>query len=490
MDFKTTYALLLAIIVAQMTELLSTAHPARTEENGPEAQVGKYDLAYSSQGNSVLQNNRTASLESKFAQHTKITSRSDLYPKLAEACKTVDAIDCRQKETWRCLAKLGWTGDKISGLRNNNAFNSIWNEWVCWPKPPTNEDWNDIEFKLISLLEEDLAAHPKQNWKRAREQILSEEDRSIIKDLWKTDCTEQEMHKLFDAHRQTIEVAIVDWKRGIESHFASLVYMKRGSRAPGHTINPTLLQFESKCNPFANYTEKHQMLLQGDMLFYDAKKSSPLPIPITYGNILQQDGLIASPSSLEPLSMSFSPQADLNVYEFYLKAHLVARALMISMRIPKASYHLMAGLGGEFRCERCFDARKVTWVELIRHYLVANKAFKTNLKAFCLVGRNVMYRNVHNIDLPIKRPMAGFCLIDSPQELGGHAFKRHKCLLCTDIPGLKEVVAPEWVISRHLTDVHGVAEPAIHLHYNRQRIQEPVYDFGGYGFPPYDSAFI
>ncbi|GAB1527103.1 hypothetical protein RhiTH_010278 [Rhizoctonia solani] len=313
---------------------------------------------------------------------------------------------------------------------------------------------------------------------------------AIIKDLWKTDCTKQEMRIYFGAHRQIIEGAITQWKRGIESHFASLVYIKRGSRAPSHTVQPTLLQFKGKADPFADYTDQHWMLLQGNMLFYNAKKSSLPPIPVTYSKILQDHGLIASSTSLTPHLTSLTPQINLSIYKFYLEAHLVARALMNSMQIPNASYHPMVGLGAEFRCERCLDACKVTWVELIRHYIVASETFQVNLKVFCLLNKDIMYRNVHDIDLPINRAMVGFCSINPPQELNEHLFKHHKCLLCTEILGLKEVVAPKQAIFRHITDVHGISEPVMHLHYNRQRMQEPVYNFGGYGLLPYDLAFI
>ncbi|GAB1527101.1 hypothetical protein RhiTH_010276 [Rhizoctonia solani] len=500
-----------------MSELLSIVHPPRAGENGPEAEAGECALINSIQSNRAPQDICAYGFVNKSTKDTKITSKRTMYPALAQAQELVEAIFQRQKQTQRRLEKLGWTDENLSALQTNKEMKSVWAKWVCRPESPTDKDWTDIEQKFMLLLEEDLAACPERTWKKDRAQILSEEfnklltqisppvkfiihhpqlslwdhlppllyqppfpsfihlsDWEIIQDLWKTDLTKLDMLVLFDTHRQNIQAAIVDWKRGIESHFASLVYIKRRSRVPCHTVNPTLLRFESKANSFKDYTDKHKMLLRGNILFYNTKNSSLPPIPITYGKILQDSGLIASPDSLIPGSTSLTPQVNLSVYNFYLEAHLVARALMKSMYIPKASYHLMVGLGGDFRCKRCLDAQQVTWVELIRHYIVASEAFKTDLKAFRLANKDIMYRNVHDIHLPIKRPMVGFCSINPPQELSGRGSKRCKCLLCTEIPGLKEVAAPEWAIFRHVMDVHSVAEPAMHLHYNSQRIQEPL----------------
>ncbi|KAF8749315.1 hypothetical protein RHS01_10158 [Rhizoctonia solani] len=459
-------------------------HPPRAGENGPEAEAGECALINSIQSNRAPQDICAYGFVNKSTKDTKITSKRTMYPALAQAQELVEAIFQRQKQTQRRLEKLGWTDENLSALQTNKEMKSFWAKWVCWPESPTDKDWTDIEQKFMLLLEEDLAACPERTWKKDRAQILSEEfnklltqisppppfpssihlsDWEIIQDLWKTDLTKLDMLVLFDTHRQNIQAAIVDWKRGIESHFASLVYIKRRSRVPCHTVNPTLLRFESKANSFKDYTDKHKMLLRGNILFYNTK---------------------------EQFFAANSNHVNLSVYDFYLEAHLVARALMKSMYIPKASYHLMVGLGGNFQCKRCLDAQQVTWVELIRHYIVASEAFKTNLKAFRLANKDIMYRNVHDIHLPIERPMVGFCSINPPQELGGRGSKRCKCLLCTEIPGLKEVAAPEWAIFRHVMDVHGISEPVMHLHYNRQRMQEPVYNFGGYKLPPHNLAFI
>ncbi|GAB1527938.1 hypothetical protein RhiTH_011126 [Rhizoctonia solani] len=75
-------------------------------------------------------------------------------------------------------------------------------------------------------------------------------------------------------------------------------------------------------------------------------------------------------------------------------------------------------------------------------------------------------------------------------ELGGHTTKRRKCLLCAQIPGLEDVIAPKWAIVRHLQDVHGVAEGKIPLHYTPQHLYESINNFGGYGLPPQDSELF
>ncbi|QRW24960.1 hypothetical protein RhiXN_06909 [Rhizoctonia solani] len=239
------------------------------------------------------------------------------------------------------------------------------------------------------------------------------------------------------------------------------------------------------------------MLLQGDIFFYDTEKNHSPPIPMTYGEILGNNGLIASSLSLKPNSVLRMPDANLSRYKFYLEAHLVACDLMASTHITTASYLSLVGMSAEFQCKRCLDAKQVTWVELVRHYIISNEFFKKNLKIVRSLGGCITHRNAHDTYLPTQQTMVGSCSIDPQMELDAHTGKRRKGLLCAQVPGLKDVVAPEWAIVRHLQDVpahtlirHGIAEPAACLHYTPQHVYDSIADFGGYGLPPHDLAFL
>ncbi|KAF8671791.1 hypothetical protein RHS04_08127 [Rhizoctonia solani] len=424
----------------------------------------------------------------------------------------------------------------MSRLNTDAQLKPIWDEWVCRPEPATNKDWTDIQSRLTFLLEE----CPERAHAIARETSLSEKfnelvmklsppvrfvirhrqssmwdytspppycppfplfihmrDWVIVKDLWKTHRTEQEMLALFEEHSRTIEELIVEWKRGIESHFSNLVLSKKQSRVQSPIVRPTMLRFQSRPDPLSHYTDEHKMLLRGDILFYDIEENSLSPIPMTYSEILDKNGLVASPLSLKPNSTSLTKKVNLNKYDFYVEAHLVACALMTSLNIPTASHLLLAGLGAEFQCKRCLDAQRVTWVELVRHYIVSNKLFKKNLKTVRSLCGGITYRNVHDTELCIEQPMVGYCSTNPPMELGAHTNKRRKCLLCAQIQGQESMIAPEWAIVRHLQDVlmhilerHGVAEPATHLYYTPQHVHDSIDDFGGYGLPPHDSEFF
>ncbi|ELU42953.1 hypothetical protein AG1IA_03011 [Rhizoctonia solani AG-1 IA] len=238
------------------------------------------------------------------------------------------------------------------------------------------------------------------------------------------------------------------------------------------------------------------MLLQGDIFFYDTEKNHSPPIPMTYGEILGNNGLIASSLSLKPNSVLRMPDANLSRYRFYLEAHLVACDLMASIHITTASYLSLVGMGAEFQCKTCLDAKQVTWVELVRHYIISNEFFKKNLKIVRSLGGCITHRNAHDTYLPTQQTMVGSCSIDPQMELDAHTGKRRKGLLCAQVPGLKDVVAPEWAIVRHLQDVpahtltrHGIAEPAACLHYTPQHVYDSIADFGGYGLPPHDLSF-
>ncbi|KAF8747596.1 hypothetical protein RHS01_11326 [Rhizoctonia solani] len=504
------------------------------EEKGPEAEAGGYTLTNNSQGNDLLQDNCTAYFENKPTQNTKTASKPGLYPKLAQALELAKTIYQQQEETQRRLARAGWTDNTMLAMLSNTEFKSVWDEWVCRPGSPTEKDWTDTMGRLISMFEGDVVACSQQYRERDREQALSKElnillievslpvqftidhprssmwdyaspslyqppfpsfahicDWAIIRDLWKSDRAQQEMLVQFGEQRQTIKASMVEWKREIESHLANLVHGKLKSRAINCIVQPTMLRTESTAKAFDGYTATHKMLLRGDTLFYDTGNNCWPPIPMTYSNILHENGLIASPEFLKPHPTLCQP-VSLGKYGFYLEAHLVAQHLMTLMHIPDVSYLLLVGLGADFQCERCLDAQQVTWIELVQHYIACNRFFKNNIEGLVLLGENIVYRNVHDTNIRIDRPMFGYCSINPSRELGGQMAKRRKCLLCAQIPGVKDVIAPEWAIFRHLQDVHAVARPRRGLHYalDPDNLSAPADDFGGYGLPPYDSVFF
>ncbi|KAF8675484.1 hypothetical protein RHS04_06704 [Rhizoctonia solani] len=407
---------------------------------------------------------------SKITKHTKTAG---LYPRLVQAIELVDHLYQRQEETQHYLAKRGWTNEDISRLWTNVQLKSIWEEWVYWPKPPTNKDWEDIQSRLRLLLEGCSEwAHAKAReiglsgklsellvkllppvsfrirhrqssmWDYASPSpyrppfplFIHMRNWMIVKDLWKTDCIGEEMLALFEEHSGAIEGLIVEWKHGIESYFANLVLDKKQSRVETPIVEPTMLRFGSKPDPLLHYTDEHKILLRGNVVFYNTKEDLSPPTPLTYSEIIHNNGLVALPLSLEPNSTLLTPE--------------------------------------------------------LRHYIASTELFKKNLKAVRSFCGGVTYRNVHDTELCIEQSMVGHCSTNPPMELGGHTNKRCKCLLCAQIPGLEDVIAHEWAIVRHLQDVHGVAEGKIPLHYTPQHSYKSINNFGGYGLPPQDSELF
>ncbi|KAF8695652.1 hypothetical protein RHS03_07965, partial [Rhizoctonia solani] len=465
----------------------SLAHLARTEGNRLEAEAGEYTLTNNQQGNSLLQDNCTACFENKSTQNTKTAYKPDLYPKLAQVLELAETIYQRQEENQRRLPRAGWSVNTMLAMLSNTEFKSVWDEWVCRPGSLTDKD---TMGRLISMFEGDVVACSQQYRERAREQALSKElnvllievslpvqftidhprssmwdyaspslyqppfpsfahicDWAIIRYLWKSDRAQQEMLVQFGEQRQTIKASMVEWKRGIESHLANLVHGKLKSRAINCIVQPTMLRTESTAKAFDGYTATHKMLLRGDTLFYDTGNNYSPPIPMTCSNILHENGLIASPASLEPHSTPCEPH------------------LMTSMHIPDVSYLLWVGLGADFRCERCLDSQKVTWIELVQYYIACNRFFRNNIEGLVLLGENIVYRNVHDTNIRIERPMLGYCSINPSREPGGRMTKWRKCLL------------------------YGADRPERHPHYARDNLRASTDNFGGYGLPPYDSVF-
>ncbi|GAB1526290.1 hypothetical protein RhiTH_009457 [Rhizoctonia solani] len=421
-----------------MTESLSGANPASAEASKLKIKTGENDLVFSSQNNSLLKDSCMVDPASKVTKHTKTAG---LYPRLAQAIELVDRVYQRQEETRRRLAKRGWTNEDISKLWTNAQLKSIWEEWVHRPESPTNKDWEDIQLRLRLLLEGcsewahakareiglsgklsellvklspplSFRIHHRQSsmWDYASPSpyrppfplFIHMRNWTIVKDLWKTDRTGEEMLALFEEHSGTIEGLIVEWKRGIESYFANLVLDKKQSRVQTPIVEPTMLRFGSEPDPLLHYTDEHKILLQGDVLFYNTEEDLSPPTPLTYSKIIHNNGLVALPSSLEPDSTSLTPEVDFHKYDFYVEAHLVACALMESLHIPSASHLLLVGLGANFQCKMCLDAPQVTWMELLRYYIASTELFKKNLKAVRSFCGGVTYRNVHDTELCIE----------------------------------------------------------------------------------------
>ncbi|CAE6435952.1 unnamed protein product [Rhizoctonia solani] len=445
----------------------------------------------------------------------------------------IEAKARRCSEVQRRLVDMGWTEDTMTfGPWSTQQWKSDWAELVCQHSPLTDEDWTDIQPKLISTLEKNRAARLQHENALARVFRLSDRftdlrkrlspslrftichpsssmwdytssfyqplfptlphlgDHPIIKDLVKADRTVAGMDAYFEEHKHTVEALIFQWRHEVESDLSNRVRRESRSHIPGVIVEPTMLEFENAAHDFANYTDDHKLLLRGDTLFYDTtSKESPQP-PLTFRTVLYRGGLVDSSCSL--LSELTSPEAqlDLDKFGFHLKAHRVARALMASMHIPNASYLPLVGLGPEFRCERCYNVQYLTWEELILHYITSSELFKANMKGPDSSCRVITYRDVHDPAVTINRPMVGYCSVTPQEELSG---RYYKCQLCAQIPTVNEVIAPEWAVLRHLQDVHAVGEPSLNKHYYGWNLYDHNNDFSsmaGYGMPPRSPVFF
>ncbi|KDN34410.1 hypothetical protein RSAG8_12492, partial [Rhizoctonia solani AG-8 WAC10335] len=422
-----------------------------------------------------------------------------------------DLKDTRRLGIKRRLKELGWTDEDIPSKSGSEHYRA-WNALVNQPKPLTERIWENLQPKLVTLLEAsraEILAKERKKRKLARQNRLlqlltgikdkvystltlqvreyglfpgsirsSSRDSNhevfpclahalalpLIKGLYETDWTSEEMEAKLEEHREEIEVLVNGWRSQVQTHFLS--------QAVAHDmiLRPVLVSYDGNPEPFITISDDIKRLLRADSIFYTTPLSEDQKIPSAYTSIIFSERLIWTPQT----SQKFVTPKPLNLEHifWYPEAHEAAREILNSMSKPDVSYMEITGypLTHIYMCGRCHDTTLMSWEKMIQHY-VEQKQLHSDVQKDLenLAGSGIMYNDIHDPALSTDLPMIKHHATQVPTKImdvrdeGLGRFQM--CKLCEMIPSVSEVVVSQSFMLRHLRDVHGIIKPKFDEHY-------------------------
>ncbi|KAH7332971.1 hypothetical protein B0J17DRAFT_677073 [Rhizoctonia solani] len=447
----------------------------------------------------------------------------------------LDIKTARRSEIKRRLAEMGWTEMDMEfgwwALREQRD----WNDLVSRSKPLTERIWTNIQPKLIPLLEANREARQKMerdSRKSERQFRLSElfldikqKDPSVlqlkapnpvarlsstmatisftyrgpfpdfchtldwplIKDLYETDSTVEEMEARFEEKRQEIEGLVTQWQNRIQSQLVSR--LREGYANQGETVRPIITISNDGPGPLANVSDDLKLLLRADSLFHSTPTLSNLKSPLSFGTIISSAGLSGSLSVYS--SVIPRPTPNLDNIQWYSEAHEAARELLADMGRPDASYLEMKGVGSVFACGRCHDTDTRNWEGMVQHYVEQKQLHaKIQENIATMSDAGITYNNVHDSALLVDQPMVtdyATKALDVASEPGSSRLQ--ECKLCEKIPAAREVTAYRTGIIKHLLDVHGIIEPQTDEHFAPKVFSSSLFRMSGYDSDDDDLHF-
>ncbi|CUA77981.1 ATP-dependent helicase/deoxyribonuclease subunit B [Rhizoctonia solani] len=417
--------------------------------------------------------------------------------------------DARRSDIQHRLKALGWQNEDIPPNSKSEHYRT-WNALVNQPKPLTDRIWINLRPKLITLLKNyrehrlelerrqrklrrqgllmELLAEIKGNPSltfQVRESGLFPNSRQLhsrtfnhnvfpnlahafalplLKDLYDTDTTTEEMEDEFEDLREDIEALIDEWKNEVLAHFTNQ------AATHGISLCPTLISYDGNPEPFVTIPDNIKSLLRADSLFRITRHSETQNTPRAYTSIIYSESLTWMSQNTHAL---ITPKAlNLEHVSWYPEAHEIAKALLASVGKPDVSYMEIKGypLTRIYMCGRCQDTTPRSWEELIKHYIEQNQkhsAVQNDLESSD--GETIVYNDIHDRALDTDLPLIKYYedrvqtkIMDvRDQGLG----RLQVCKVCDRIPGVDETVGSQSFVVRHLLDVHGIAKPKFDEHY-------------------------
>ncbi|CAE6358917.1 unnamed protein product [Rhizoctonia solani] len=347
------------------------------------------------------------------------------------------------------MKQIGWSEEDLGFT----PYSPIWERWrhlVEAPRPLTDHVWARIGPKLISLLEENreyrltMESGNRRNMRhfllydlltdiytkgysaitlKARNPIAQFAtidfthrgpfpslnhafNWPIVRTLYGTDFTEEEMIGELDKHRDEIEALVAEWVGRIQTHFVN--QLCKGYMNQAEPLRPAITMHD--IGQPANIPDHLKYLLRADSFFcrIPSHPSGWPPEPLSYDTFIATAGLGKFHSKDAYPELWPAPKLDNIVW--YPSAHCIAQELLFSMGRLDATYLEMMSVGPQFA-------------------YCASKAMAS--------------------DSGIGKSLLGVCNI------------------CKLIPGAEEVVVTSPpVMLKHLLDVHGIFNPEVNYHYS------------------------
>ncbi|CAE6528355.1 unnamed protein product [Rhizoctonia solani] len=438
-----------------------------------------------------------------------------------------DAKGARRSEITRRLAEMGWTAkDMEFGWWSDQQRTRAWRNLVSQAKPLTDRIWANLQPKLIPLLEvnrEERLSVERKTRKMDRQDRLAELfdgikekdplvlklkasnpvlrlsstmptisftyrgpfpnightlDWLVVKNLYETDSSVEEMEANFETHREEIEGLITEWRNQIHTQLASL--LRDGYESQGEVLRPTVAVLNNDPDPLANMSDDLKLLIRGDSFFRKSVSPDYSTQPLSYGTILSTERLTGALSAFGPII--HRPAPSLDHLHWYPEAHEVARELLADLGRPDASYLEMKGVGAVFVCGRCHENDVRNWEGMVQHYVEQKQLYAKIEEDETCECEGITYNNVHDPSLFTDRPMITDYATKTLENDAGIG-RLQICKVCEEIPVAKNVIAPKSAILNHLLDVHEIADPEPDEHY----APRGLIDSGLFGISGYDS---
>ncbi|KAF8595007.1 hypothetical protein BDV93DRAFT_528950 [Ceratobasidium sp. AG-I] len=422
----------------------------------------------------------------------------------------------RRAEIERRLAELGWTDDKDLEFPWHTDSRRSWTGLVDQPKPLTERIWENIEPKLISLLEanrERRLAQEKAERRRVRryrlyelleqirksapplvEMLKSERDDppsegdpamsaaaekstmvslpapfpkfadacrwKILKDLSEDEIPVPELEVLFAERREQIDQEIFDWRQGVELELVERMTFERNCSA---LTEPEIYLNNPENESFQDVSLNSWILMRADTLFYSP--TSPVKTPYSYGNAMSAFRLGRGGADYNNDEWFAGVAWEAGLIQFYPEASKVARFLLEDLVRPTATFLEFKDIR-RFVCGRCHDVQLKSWEGMVQHYLLERRKWARIEGVLSKFDKlDITYNDVHDLH----SGTGDLVNLLSPKEASDIHAKAHseepfaQCKLC-ETAGEKFIEPKERLLA-HVRDAHEIDEPKLLEHF-------------------------
>ncbi|KAG8689389.1 hypothetical protein FRC08_010970, partial [Ceratobasidium sp. 394] len=239
-----------------------------------------------------------------------------------------------------------------------------------------------------------------------------------------TDIPPPEFERSLQQSKPTFDKLVLECMKGIEQTLVDLLPKGpatskggRASRAGDNTTNQITspipeytftLGGSLEAQPFTSLPLGTQRLLRADCIFMNGNTPNFYPDDF-HGSHLHEKNLTYNPSAAK-----------------------IAKALLALLGLPDATYLQLKAAGCAFICGRCNSSRRMTWRDIIRHYLDEEGTYAIAQKNPRVRSSSVTYIFTHDIEVvDPNKPLLSVASAEAQAKPNEIYHGRHRqCLVC------------------------------------------------------------
>ncbi|KAG9095793.1 hypothetical protein FRC06_009422, partial [Ceratobasidium sp. 370] len=269
-----------------------------------------------------------------------------------------------------------------------------------------------------------------------------------------TDVSPGEFEQALQQSRPTLDKLVLEWMKGVEQTLIDLLPKEpiagKGGRA-SQADNDTTAQVTS---PIPEYT----FALGG------LETQSLTKLPWGTQRLLRADCIFTNGSmpNFYPDDFHGSHLNETNLI-YNLSAVKIAKMLLALLGLPDATYLQMKAAGCALICGRCSSSKRMTWKEIIRHYLDEENTFASAQKNPRVRSSSITYVFTHDVEVANpNKPLLSVASAEAKPD--GIYYGRHRqCLVCKPV-GISYYHRQDMILG-HIRDVHLIENPQESKHY-------------------------